>query len=542
LGFLAPQRQYEIEGGLKIKRVQTKKNKVNIIGAGISGLCAGAYLQMNGFETEIFEKHSIPGGLCTSWQKGEYKIDGCAHWILGSDKGSGFYHMWSELLDLEKIPFHHHEIKLNVEVKNTKDKYGDKIFKMYSNLDRFETYMTDLAPEDRKEIKIFVDDIRELQKYELPPKMDELPLIPSIIRGIKMMRYLRFLVLFRKLNNLTNYDQAKKFKNPFLKESFELLFDGQEVKMLVLTFPMACFDLKSAGYPIGGSLKWAERIAETYQALGGKIHYNTPVDKIITENGETKGLLVRNKVFHPSDIVVSSADWYFTVFNCLDGKFVNKKILELKEGKHFDVYYSVLLASFGVKKTYSDSPHFLRFPIQTTLHSPCGAQWDRLEVHNYYYDRTMAPEDKTVIACSFYTTNGEYWINLRKYERVKYREEKLKFCNAVLNHLEDKFPGIKENIEEIDFATPATILRYTNNWQGSAQGWLPGENFNAAAPVGFTLPGLKNFYYASHWSRPGGGIPVAINMGRDVAKKICKSNNVKFDGGAWNKIKNKQNI
>ena len=45
------------------------KPKINIIGAGISGLCAGCYLQMNGFETHIFEKHDIPGGLCTSWEK-----------------------------------------------------------------------------------------------------------------------------------------------------------------------------------------------------------------------------------------------------------------------------------------------------------------------------------------------------------------------------------------------------------------------------------------------------------------------------------------
>jgi len=37
--------------------------KVIIIGAGMTGLCAGSYLQMNGYDTEIFEldngeKHS----------------------------------------------------------------------------------------------------------------------------------------------------------------------------------------------------------------------------------------------------------------------------------------------------------------------------------------------------------------------------------------------------------------------------------------------------------------------------------------------------
>ncbi|MBK6986670.1 MAG: NAD(P)/FAD-dependent oxidoreductase [Bacteroidetes bacterium] len=95
-----------------------QKPTINIIGAGILGLCAGSYLQMNGFETQIFEKHSIPGGLCTSWQNGEYTIDGSIHWILGSNEGSGFNKMWSELIDMKKVPFHNHDIRLHIDLKN----------------------------------------------------------------------------------------------------------------------------------------------------------------------------------------------------------------------------------------------------------------------------------------------------------------------------------------------------------------------------------------------------------------------------------------
>jgi len=77
--------------------------KITIIGAGISGLSAGCYLQMKGFETEIFEKHSKPGGLCTSWQVGEYTFDGCLHWLLGSNNSNPFYKLWSELIDMESV-------------------------------------------------------------------------------------------------------------------------------------------------------------------------------------------------------------------------------------------------------------------------------------------------------------------------------------------------------------------------------------------------------------------------------------------------------
>src|SRR5690606_36953189 len=129
-------------------------------------------------------------GLCTSWHKGEFTVDGCAHWILGSDKGSGFYHMWKELLDLETIPFHHHRYRVAVELHKNQDKYGNKIFYFYNNLDEFQNYMLDLAPEDEAVIKEYISDVRKLQQFEMPPVMDELPLIPSIVRGIKMSRYL----------------------------------------------------------------------------------------------------------------------------------------------------------------------------------------------------------------------------------------------------------------------------------------------------------------------------------------------------------------
>ncbi len=504
------------------------RKRVNIIGAGVSGLCAGCYLQMNGFDVQIFEKHSIPGGLCTSWQKGEYTIDGSIHWILGSDDKHGFFDMWNELLDVKSIPFYNHDIRLTLEVKENADRYGSKVFVLYTNLDRLQAYMLDLSAEDEKPIRKFINDIRVLQQYRVPPLMDKLPFLQATWRGIKMMRYLRFLFIIMRQTRISNKQFAKKFKSPFLREVFENLFDNDEVKMLVFNFPMAAFDQKSAGYPIGGSLRWAQRLTERFESLGGVMHYNTPVKKILTENNRATGLLVRHDVVHHCDLVLSCADWYRTVFDYLGGQYTDKKIIALKEERSFELYYSILLVTFGLKRDYKELPHFSRFPIEKELHSPCGKTWDRLETHFYHYDPTLAPEGKTVMACSFYTRNGNFWIDLRKNDRKKYRETKAQFIRDLTEILEMKYPGFTENIEMVDFATPATVLRYTNNWQGSAQGWLPGDNVMAATPVKFTLPGLRNFYYASHWSRPGGGIPVAINMARDVAKLICKESGIPF--------------
>ena len=67
------------------------EKKVVIIGAGVAGLSAGCYASMNGYDVEIHEAQDLPGGLCTAWQRGEYIVDGCIHWLTDSQPGSGYY-------------------------------------------------------------------------------------------------------------------------------------------------------------------------------------------------------------------------------------------------------------------------------------------------------------------------------------------------------------------------------------------------------------------------------------------------------------------
>jgi phytoene dehydrogenase-like protein len=56
--------------------------------------------------------------------------------------------------------------------------------------------------------------------------------------------------------------------------------------------------------------------------------------------------------------------------------------------------------------------------------------------------------------------------------------------------------------------TPATVIRYTGNWQGSMEGWLMTP---ATGPhqLHVTLPGLGRFLIAGQWVAPGGGLPDA---------------------------------
>ena len=87
-------------------------------------------------------------------------------------------------------------------------------------------------------------------------------------------------------------------------------------------------------------------------------------------------------------------------------------MLDLRDGKSFQVYYAVINISLGISKPMKDLPHFSRFPIPRDLVSPDGTVYKRLELHIYNYDPTLAPEGKTSVSVSFYTQNGNFWIDL----------------------------------------------------------------------------------------------------------------------------------
>ncbi len=495
--------------------------KIAIIGAGISGLSVGCYLQMNGFETEIYEKNSNPGGLCASWKRGDFTFDGCLHWVMGTGSGSPFYGLWNELVDMPSVGFVNHDVRMDVELSVNRDRNGDKVFHLYTNIDRLESYMLDIAPEDTSLIKSLTGLMRIMQQYEMPPLLDNIPELQPWRKKMVMIKYLPLVWQYLKWKDETNLTFARKLSNPFLKEAFELLYDGDEQKLLILTMPLSVFDKKSAGYPLGGSMKFISHIAVRYNSLGGRIHYNSPVKRIITNGSAVRGLVLENETEVQADLVISAADWHYTVFEALEGKFVNRKILELAKNSNPKVYPSVFMLLLGVNKTYKDQPHLIKFPLEIPALSPDGTEYRRMELHFYHYDPFLAPPEKTIIAASLYTNSGEYWINLRARDYDQYNKSKSQFAEQILDRLDQKVPGLRHSIEIMDIVTPATYHRYTNNWRGSVQGWMPGKNLLAASPVDLELPGLSGFYFCGHWTVPGGGLPPSLKASRDLAQRLC---------------------
>ena len=141
----------------------------------------------------------------------------------------------------------------------------------------------------------------------------------------------------------------------------------------------------------------------------------------------------------------------------------------------------------------------------------------------------MAPPGHSVLSI-WCEADYDYWKALRA-DRTRYRAAKDKVGEQVIAALEERYPGLRQEVEVVDVATPVTYERYTANWRGAFAGWaLTTRKMSMMMGTGMdkTLPGLDNFYMIGQWVEPGGNVELSAASGRDVIKDICAEQGREF--------------
>lgn len=488
--------------------------KVVIIGTGIAGLSAGCYARMNCYDTEIYESQAQAGGLCTSWRRGDYLFDGCIHWLTGSSPADSFYELWEELGAIQGTKMVDHEIF---------QKYRDidgREFIIYSDIDKLEEHMMALSPADKANIKLLCGLCRKFVRFDFPQtKAYELLNIGDTIRMI--WRFMPFAKQYNYCNNITVGEFAAKFSDPLLREAIPRIFGGPGLSMIALVVTLALMHKKAGGYPIGGSLEFAKKIEKRFLDLGGTIHYKNPVEKIITDGKQATAILLKGGKEIPADYVISASDLHRTLFDLLDGMYINPLHAELLE--KVPVFPTSVQVSFGVKMILPNEPgaltKFHKMPEPFSIGNE-AYQW--LREHNYSYDSTMAPAGSTTLTSLFTVKDYNYWEKLYS-DKQAYKAEKQKILNTVATQFEKIYPGFSSNIEASDVVTPMTYVRYTGNRGGSYMTWsLTGKNASKFQVIPKQVPGLENFWLAGMWVMAPGGVPTGAKTGRDVIEMICR--------------------
>jgi phytoene dehydrogenase-like protein len=224
------------------------EKSIVVVGAGMAGLSAGSYAQLNGYKATILEMQSIPGGLRTAWTRKGYTFDISMHMLTGSKSGP-FHQMWRELVVMEKRQFHFHTEMCTVES-------GTRKLSISTDARQLEQQMVELSPEDaelsRELVRLLTG--RDMMRAASLKPPDMLGLFDSL--GM-MLAILPLMGTFRKYGKMTIQEFAAQFKDPFLREAVRMVIDGPGWPMH--RFPMVGLArflnsaVIEAGVPRGGS-------------------------------------------------------------------------------------------------------------------------------------------------------------------------------------------------------------------------------------------------------------------------------------------------
>jgi phytoene dehydrogenase-like protein len=488
-----------------------------IIGAGIGGLSSGIYGQINGYDTQIFEMHTKPGGQCTSWKRKGYTFDPCIHHFFGCKPGSKINQMWHELGALPRK-------LINIEQCTAVASLDGKMLVDYYDLEKLQKTLLILSPADSAIIEQYIRLIKAFSNDKIDDAM-------SSGSFWKMIGILPLIFPIRKWMKMNMHTFAEHFSDPFLRKAFaELVYANPDAPLFFHCMRHAGGISGDIKWPVGGAGELAKSIERYYLTLGGKVHCGSRVEKILVENNKAVGIKLTDGSEHRADIVISNADGRKTILNMLDGKYINDTVRGYCDPRQDETPFAVDVF-LGVNRDLSKEPSSLVLLLEQPV-TMANHKYESIEAQLYGFDKSMAPMGKGTIKVELWASYS-YWQQLYNSDREKYKEEKQKVAEQVIEILERRFHGIKNQVEIIDVCTLMTWERY----MGGTQGWLnlPNRELDFSMREDLsdkkfktTLPGLSNFYFVGVWATVMGSLAHNALSGKTIIRRICKKDDKEF--------------
>lgn len=486
------------------------QKKIIIIGGGLAGLTAAAYLARAGLKVAIFEKHTQLGGYVSSFvRKGFIFPSGPTS--FGSN--GVVFPILEELGLCEKQKFVESGFQISWEKH---DVALDNIDSVYERL-----------------LEFYPGEKRSLSHYFRWVKVGAIGFHESINNGmmfgkniIKTIVKLIFHhpLLFWALQ-VANKQTNRSLHNHFIDN------DDLRKKMNQLGYPVMSgkntlgmwgtyfFD---SWVPVGGFQEIANTLASFIQQNGGEIHVEEQVTRILVKDGKAYGIELKDGEIAHSDFVVSAADFRCTCLDLIGKEQLPKSLIhKLENVKPSESIFSVWL---GLRNSAELSEKLKRFK-NSHAYFTCS---DGVEIQLALLskdDSSIAPPGKHCLTIRRLSSYENWSTNQNEIEN--YKKLKNAYCEDLISRAEEFIPGIKTHIEVKESATPLTFERYTANWKGSTAGWnwnpkfLPHFDFEKDLPI-------KNFYPIGHYVYNPGGVPTAMITAWYIAREIIKKSKVGY--------------
>ena len=486
--------------------------KVLVVGAGISGLAAAIFAERSGFDVTILEQHNIAGGLSTSWSRKGYYFEGGMHWLTGSHPELPLNQVWKTVGALQD----------NNPIENRDPLYtvidGEKRVSLRRNVEDIRREFLAFAPEDKKMINRFYKDVKAFSHFFMPVFDVKGCACKTPVRQNwgKMLGMLPAVLKVPRLMKESYEEYVGHFKNKDLQHLLKGVI-GYRYNALSFVYTVGSFASGDCGYPEGGSIRMAKNMADTFEDLGGKIQYRTKVERIVVEDGVTKGVQTKDG-FIEADAVICSQDTRVAIDSLFEKPLENEWAKQMRENV---VGEQNMFICLGIKKDLSHLPYCCIFPLpEDQPFEYAGLKVTELRINNYAKYKAHAPEGCTAVTCLLIGDSYDWWKAAK--DDGTYKEKKEELAKKFIAKLEEFIPEIKDAVEVIDVATPCTYERYCGTYKGS---WMSvwGKN-GVKLNYPQTVPEISGLYFVGQRSFMPGGLPIALDSGRQAAQLLCRDN------------------
>lgn len=521
-----------------------------IVGGGMAGLTAAAYLSRAGQRVLLIEKNKDCGGLVNTFARDGFRFDAG---VRALEDAGIIFPMLKDLgipLEVVKSP-----VSLGIE---------DEILHI-ENIDSLAAYgdlLAKLFPESENEIAEVLKSIRRIMKHMDVLYGIENPLFKDIMRDRaflfkKLLPWLpRFLLTVGKINRMNMPVEGYLetiVKNRPLRDMISQHF----FKNTPAFFAMSYFSLYlDYFYPKGGVGKLAEALRNKIAEWGGEIKTETRIIEVRPEKGLVKD---QNHVGYQYDNLIWAADLK-TLYRIADTEGLTPSIK-----KKFEARKSELLKNRGGDSVFTlflevDEPlssfrkiahgHFFYTPSRSGLGETHREELDRLlrdfekaekeevlawldkftRLNTYEIsipglkDPGMAPPGKTGLIISLL---AEYDL-FKAVQKAGWLDEFVsKLENNILAVISGSvYPMLKDKVLHRFSFTPLSIEARVGSSEGAITGWsfqkaMPVINKIQAAARSVLTP-VPSIHQAGQWAYSPAGVPMSILTGKIAADRVLK--------------------
>ncbi len=490
------------------------KRKVGIVGAGPGGLAAGMLLAKKGFKVSIFEAKDRVGGRNGSIESQGFTFDiGPTFFMMPFVleqifKATG--RKMADYLDLDMLdPFYQ---LVFADGKKLKTSYDGQAFKDSiaginpQDADGYDPYMRD----NRKKIKYTLPVLqRPYSKYAHVLNMDTLKLLTVLNPQRSIWA------------DLGRYFSDGRVKVGFTFQSKYLGMSPFRCPSLFSILPF--IEYNWGIYHIKGGLhklSWA--MAEVIKEEGGAIHIGEPVEEVLIQNGQSKGLKLADGSIKKFDEVVLNADFAWSMKHLI-AKEKRKKYTDANLDKK-NYSCSTFMLYLGMDRTYDNLEHHNVFIARDYEKNFLEIESDKeLSSDPSFYvhhgaktDPSVAPKGKSALYVLVPVANLQ--------GKIDWAAKRDSFKDMVLDKLGQKIgdPDFRKHIIYEKTITP--------------QDWHDDYNigYGATFNLGHNLRQMlmfrprndfeefQNMWLVGGGTHPGSGLPTIYESGRITANLICK--------------------